>query len=139
MREHIESSLLPSAPIIYSVDLGETGKWAKLKNSSRWRDFHQYPLRVWGEDFFKEPDVILIDGRFRTACFITAYLKVTKPTIVLFDDYVNRDYYHIVEKLVKPTDFIGRMARFDLDKVATIPREHLEWIVGSYNKVAYTT
>jgi len=139
MDEYIETTTVHSKPIIYPVNVGETGKWAKPKNSLLWENFHKYPLSVWGESFFENPDVILIDGRFRVACFVTAYLKVVKPTIVLFDDYLNRDYYHIVEILVKPTEFIGRMARFDLNKLENIPREHLEWMIQYYNKVTYST
>lgn len=139
MKKYIDTKNLASKPFIYSVDVGETGKWAKPKNSLRWEEFHKYPLSVWEEVFFENPDVILIDGRFRVACFVTAYLKVVKPTIVLFDDYVGRDYYHIVERLVKPTEFIGRMARFDLSKLENVPREHLEWMIQYYGKVTYSS
>ncbi|WP_240997067.1 hypothetical protein, partial [Pseudomonas viridiflava] len=54
--------------------------------------FHTYPLKVWDEPYFEQPDVILIDGRFRIACFVTAYLRATKPMIVLFDDYLDRPH-----------------------------------------------
>lgn len=137
MQAWIASAELPSRPLIYPVDVGETGKWARPKNARAWKRFHTYPLKVWDESFFQEPDVILIDGRFRIACFVTAYLRASKPMIVLFDDYLDRPHYHVVERLLAPTEFVGRMARFDLRPLTEVPRSELTWLVASYNEVAY--
>ncbi|MBH8610374.1 O-linked N-acetylglucosamine transferase, SPINDLY family protein [Pseudomonas mohnii] len=137
MQAWIASASLPSPPVIYPIDVGETGPWARPKNARAWKKFHTYPLKVWDEPFFEQPDVILIDGRFRIACFVTAYLRATKPMIVLFDDYLDRPHYHVVERLLAPTRFVGRMARFDLRPLAEIPRSELTWLVASYNEVAY--
>lgn len=137
MQTWITTATLPSRPLIYPVDVGETGKWARPKNARHWKKFHTYPLKVWDEPFFEQPDVILIDGRFRIACFVTAYLRATKPMIVLFDDYLDRPHYHVVERLVKPTEFVGRMARFDVQPLMHLPREELTWLVASFNEVAY--
>ncbi|MBX8570483.1 peptide-binding protein [Pseudomonas cichorii] len=137
MQAYIASHTFESRPVIYPVNVGETGKWARPKNARAWKRFHTYPLKVWDEPFFQQPDVILIDGRFRIACFVTAYLRVSKPTIVLFDDYSDRPHYHVVERLLKPTEFVGRMARFDLKPLTEVPKAELTWLVGSYNEVAY--
>ncbi len=137
MRAWIANATLPSKPRIYPVDVGETGKWARPKNARHWKKFHTYPLKVWDEPYFEQPDVILIDGRFRIACFVTAYLRATKPVIVLFDDYVDRPHYHVVERLLAPTECVGRMARFDLQPLTQLPRAELTWLVASFNEVAY--
>lgn len=137
MHSWIANASLPSKPRIYPVDVGETGKWARPKNARHWKKFHTYPLKVWDEPYFEQPDVILIDGRFRIACFVTAYLRSTKPVIVLFDDYVDRPHYHVVERLLAPTEYVGRMARFDLQPLTQLPREELTWLVASFNEVAY--
>ncbi|MFJ4144120.1 tetratricopeptide repeat protein [Pseudomonas sp. NPDC089734] len=138
MQAWIAGHSFASRPVIYPINVGETGKWARPKNARAWKRFHTYPLKVWDEPFFEQPDVILIDGRFRIACFVTAYLRATKPMIVLFDDYLDRPHYHVVERLVTPTEFIGRMARFDLQPLSEVPRSELTWLVGSYNEVAYS-
>ncbi|HEX8542325.1 MAG TPA: tetratricopeptide repeat protein [Pseudomonas sp.] len=137
MQGWIAGATLSSTPVIYPIDVGETGVWARPKNARAWKKFHTYPLKVWDEPFFEQPDVILIDGRFRIACFVTAYLRASKPMIVLFDDYLDRPHYHVVERLIAPTEFIGRMARFDLQPLTEIPRSELTWLVASYNEVAY--
>ncbi|WP_162619829.1 hypothetical protein [Salinicola acroporae] len=136
MDRYIESTDLLSRPKIMHVDVGETGLWAKLKNDAKWRNFHRYPTQAWHRDDFVHPDVVLIDGRFRRACFITTFLMIEKPTIVLFDDYTDRHYYHEIERLAEPTETVGRMARFDLEP-NSLPRKHLAWILENYNKVAH--
>lgn len=139
MQTLVASSELPSPPRLYPVDVGATGAWARPRDASGWKRFHRYPLQIWDEPFFQAPDVILIDGRFRVACFVTACLRISKPTIVLFDDYLDRPHYHVVERLAKPTRHIGRMARFDVQPMTEIPRDMLTWIVSSYNEVAYAS
>ncbi|MBV0934049.1 O-linked N-acetylglucosamine transferase, SPINDLY family protein [Marinobacterium weihaiense] len=136
MRRYIAQEPHPSPAIIHSVNTGPTAAWARPVDDSGWRNFHAYPLSVWDRDDFIEPDVVLIDGRFRIACFVATFMKIKKPTIVLFDDYADRDYYHVVERLAKPVKIIGRMAHFELVPTE-IPREQLTWMIDSFNHVTY--
>lgn len=39
-------------------------------------------------------DTILIDGRFRVACVLKLYPYINKNTIIIFDDFLDRSYYH---------------------------------------------
>lgn len=39
-------------------------------------------------------DTILIDGRFRVACALKLYPYINENTIIIFDDFLNRPYYH---------------------------------------------
>ena len=41
-------------------------------------------------------DLILIDGRFRVACALKAHSVINKNCKIIFDDFLNRSYYHIV-------------------------------------------
>lgn len=136
MRHVLEQEKYPSPAIIHSVDVGETGAWARPQNDEHWREFHTYPLSVWDREDFIDPDVILIDGRFRVACFVAAVMKIRKPTTILFDDYGDRDYYHEVEKLAKPVAMIGRMAHFELTP-CEIPKSEMTWMIASFNQVTY--
>lgn len=45
----------------------------------------------------KSVDLVLIDGRFRVACALNIFNEIRDDTIVLFDDFLNRDYYHVVK------------------------------------------
>lgn len=101
-----------STAILQHVDIGETGPWGRPLNAANWRNFHRYPNSVWEEPWFRQPDVVLIDGRFRTACLATVILRTKKSVRVMFDDYGVRDKYRLVERVIKPWQMIGRMAEF---------------------------
>jgi hypothetical protein len=115
LQRKLDRAHLPSPAILYHADIGPTGKWGRPVDESSWRKFHRYPTAIWSEPFFRHPDVILIDGRFRPACFVTACLRISQPVILLFDDYVDRPSYHVVERLAKPVRLIGRMAEFRVE------------------------
>jgi hypothetical protein len=98
------------------ADIGPTGKWGRPVNHKAWGRFHLYPLSVWDMPWFRHPDLILIDGRFRVGCLLTALYRIERPVTVLFDDYANRRHYvDAVETFVRPVEIVGRMARFELE------------------------
>jgi hypothetical protein len=41
-------------------------------------------------------DIVLIDGRFRVACCLKCYSIINDNCLIIFDDFLNRKYYHIV-------------------------------------------
>jgi hypothetical protein len=104
-----------SPVMMHHVDIGTTGAWGRPTDSRNFRSWPKYPLSVWDRPDFEHPDVVLVDGRFRTACFITTLLRITQPVTLLFDDYVGRRFYHGIETYAAPVAFGGRMARFDLE------------------------
>lgn len=114
LRRKIAQAKPLSQVIVQHVDIGTTGQWGRAVDDSRWHNYHHYPNGIWDAPFFRHPEVILIDGRFRTACLMTAILRITQPVIVLFDDYADRPKYQLVEQLVRPCRIIGRMAEFQL-------------------------
>jgi hypothetical protein len=112
-------------------DVGPTGDWGMPSDPGAFRKYPGYATSVWDRADFIAPDLVLVDGRFRVACFVTAFLRTTQPLRLLFDDYADRDHYHRVETLVRPTGFAGRMAIFDLQP-APLPRDALGWIAASF-------
>ena len=115
LQTRIDLANLPSPVTIQHTDIGPTGRWGRPLDDSHWHQYHHYPLRIWSEPWFRQPDLILIDGRFRAACLVAACLHVTRPTTVLFDDYTDRPAYHVVERLVKPVRTVERMAEFYIE------------------------
>lgn len=115
LQRKFDAANLPSPAIIWHADIGPTGEWGRAVNEQAWRKFHRYPTSIWAQPFFRHPDLILIDGRFRPACFVAACLRISRPVTVLFDDYTSRPAYHVVEKLAQPRYIIGRMAEFRLE------------------------
>ena len=66
----------------------------------------------------EEIDTILIDGRFRVACALSIFPYINENTLVLLDDFINRQnqfsevlkYYEIVKSVNNPSTLRkGRM------------------------------
>jgi hypothetical protein len=128
---HLSEYLAPVSDrvAVHYADIGPTGEWGTpddLRASSR---FHRYALSVWDRADFVEPDLVLIDGRFRAACLVAVLLRARRPTTVLFDDYARRRYYHGVERLARKEELIGRMARFTVTPGA-IPPDMVTTAIG---------
>lgn len=123
LQHEIDLRNLPSPALVYHVDIGPTGNWGRPLGPEAWTRFHRYPLAIWDEPFFRQPDVVLIDGRFRPACLMAVLLRTQKPVTVLFDDYTERPAYHSVEAFLKPKEMVGRMAVFNVQPRPFDPSE----------------
>ncbi len=121
----------PDAPVqVFHADIGKTGKWGWPKNERAWARFHSYPLAVWDQPWFRHPDLVLVDGRFRIGCFLATLLRIERPVTLLFDGYVDRPHYaEAVETFARPVELVGRMARFELEPVP-FPVTRLTEIAG---------
>ena len=107
--------------VIHYADIGPTGPWGAPAKAREHRKFPGYALSVWDRPDFVQPDLVLIDGRFRASCLVAVLLRATKPVTVLFDDYRKRGYYHGVERLARKEEMVGRMARFTVTPGAISP------------------
>ncbi|MEM1429989.1 MAG: hypothetical protein AAGG09_11070 [Pseudomonadota bacterium] len=100
---------------LHLVYIGPTRKWGRPSKTQaplwRWR-YKAYPTSVWNRRDLTPPDVILIDGRFRPACFLTSLLRLDRPATLLWDDYEGRPEYRVVERVLAPARMVERMAVF---------------------------
>lgn len=109
---------------VVHVDLGPVGAWGRPTTFDRRENFSQYFSAGFSEDF--QPDLILIDGRFRVACFLSCLLLAAPGTKIIFDDYPSRPYYKIVEEILLPRATNTRQALFvvpdsiDSRKISTL-------------------
>lgn len=133
MRAWFEQEQPASMPMMQHANVGSTGKWGTPKDGSAYQRYHMYPLSIWDAPEFKHPDVILVDGRFRVACALTAMLRCTKKTTLLFDDYEGRKGYHMVEEFLPKEEVVGNMARFTVGKKA-LPRAEMTRIIGMFSQ-----
>jgi len=92
------------------IDLGEVENWGRPIGYEKSYNFINYFNWIWIQDII--PDTVLIDGRFRVCCFLTSIKYANENTKIIFDDYNNRPYYHVVEKFVKKEQTCGRQALF---------------------------
>ncbi len=129
MRQWFTENPAPGAVDIIWSDVGETKEWGHPKTDAEWRRFARYPLEVWGLEEFRQPDVVLVDGRFRQGCALAASFMSAKPVDLYFDDYTRRKHYHVVEEYLGQPEITGRMAHFRVTP-QPIPPERLLQVVN---------
>ena len=100
--------------LISHVDVGECKSWGRPKSESHIKNWKNYIYKPWAIARHNklQPNLVLIDGRFRISSFFASMLFSLPETIILFDDYANRPNYHIVEEFIKPICYHGRLAEF---------------------------
>lgn len=114
------------------VDIGPLGEWGSPLTFSRRRNFRDYVASIWRHS--EKPDFVLIDGRFRIACLFVSLLNGDVGTRILFDDYLDRPKYHVVEEVLKPVQFCGRQALFV--KESELDRERLAEYAAEFMNVS---
>lgn len=115
LQKDLDSVPRRSPAIVWHVDIGPTAEWGRPVDTRHWAKFHHLPMKIWDEPFFRHPDVVLVDGRFRPACFAATCLRIDRPVRLLMDDYVGHPVYHTLERIATPVQIVGRMAIFDLE------------------------
>ncbi|KUF11458.1 hypothetical protein [Pseudoponticoccus marisrubri] len=113
---------------VVHADIGATKEWGHPVDDSAWRRFARYPLGVWSREDFRQPDVVLVDGRFRQGCALATAFLTQRPVDLFFDDYVGRKHYHKVEEILGPPQITGRMAQFRVAPTP-VPPERLAWLI----------
>lgn len=84
---------------VFYINIGDIQGLGYPKNYSQKDSFIEYFESIWR--YTNKPDFVLIDGRFRVACFLTSLVFSDPGTKILFDDY-DREYYHVIEEIIFP-------------------------------------
>ncbi len=103
-----------SEVIFLYTDIGPTREWGLPVDDAGWKNYPGYALDAWTECRSRglQPDLILIDGRFRVACCLATLLFAKPGARILFDDYLDRPDLMEVERFVKPESTFDRVAEF---------------------------
>ncbi len=115
------------------VDLGKVKSWGFPKDYKKRNYFSEYTNWIWTQTV--SPDVILIDGRFRVCCLFTSLKFAKEGAIILFDDYLNRPNYHIVENYLSIHEKYGRQVAFKVPKKKEIDYEMIEKEIINFRHV----
>ena len=115
------------------IDVGRVGGWGRPLGYENRDAFQEYTDHLWQQS--AKPNVVLIDGRFRVCCFLTV-LKFADPgTKILFDDYTDRPYYHLVEKYVPRLKTCGRQCLFEVPPKSDIDLDALDQDIHAFRLV----
>ena len=122
----IRQSLLScSKSLVYiqDCDIGKVAPWGVPKNNAKINDYWRYMCLPWttASTHHHVPDLILIDGRFRVASFLFSLISAVPGTPILFDDYLDRPEYFIVETFCPLKESKGRMGIFHVTKDFSLP------------------
>jgi hypothetical protein len=99
------------------VNIGLTQHWGMpvftkptRRRVRRWEEYAKAPWRYF-RTIGQQPDLILVDGRFRVACVLESLLSLSplSNTRILVDDYLGRPEYSVVERYAD-MELVGRMA-----------------------------
>jgi hypothetical protein len=117
------TNLTETELLIEHCDVGPVGDWGVPINRDKSSDFWRYTTRPWqiAKNHNFVPDTILVDGRFRVASFLYSLLSARVGTIIMFDDYLDREHYFVVENFCKLSEKYGRMGVFYVDNFYSIP------------------
>ena len=118
---------------IHYSDCGEVGAWGTPVDYSKRSNFSDYTDYIWKQA--DKPNVVLVDGRFRVCCFLTSLKYADEGTQIIFDDYTDRPYYHIVEKYVPRKREDGRQCLFIVPKKSEIDFEELDRDIAAFRHV----
>ena len=78
----------------HTFDFGEMGKWGHLKSRKKKHLWPNFALAVFSQP--QNPDLVLIDGRFRVASTLSTILNTPQDTKIMIHDFWNRPRYHIL-------------------------------------------
>lgn len=74
----------------------------------RWQAYASAPWNYF-RTIARQPDLILVDGRFRVACVLESLLNLSSQSDAEIYDYISRAHYHVAERFAD-VRLVGRMA-----------------------------
>ncbi|MFZ1988672.1 MAG: hypothetical protein WAW96_02775 [Alphaproteobacteria bacterium] len=125
VQETIQQRALPGTFVPLHVDIGIVGLWGvpvfQSPNKRRLQMWSRYWQAPWdyAETIGVQPDLVLIDGRFRVACALESIHRAKERNLViLVDDYQDRPEYAAIERFAHIIERAGRLVAFR-------PTEHM--------------
>jgi hypothetical protein len=115
------------------VDLGVVRDWGYPAGYSKRQNIKTYLNYIW--DMEDKPDLVLIDGRFRVASFLTSLRECKAGTKIIFDDYTARQEYHIVEEFIQPRQIFGLQALFEVTSKDNLDISKLDKLINKFEYV----
>jgi len=118
---------------IKHIDVGKIGDWGYPLNYNKRNSFLEYANYPWVKS--NNPDTVLIDGRFRVLCFLTCLKYSNKGVTIIFDDYIDRPHYHIVEEFVPIAKVDGRQCIFIVPEKSELPMDKINYEINKFEYV----
>lgn len=119
----VRSKLPPHSSVnILHADIGLVGPWGtptvRRASADRVRRWSKYVMAPYDSSLSTAFDLVLIDGRFRRACALESARRAAldgRDLTIVFDDYLSRPHYFVVEAWLGPARLVGRAAIFKVN------------------------
>ena len=115
------------------IDIGPVKNFGRPISYFNYKNFYEYTDYYWKKNI--QPDFILIDGRFRVCSFLSCLKYAKEGTPILFDDYTERKFYHIVEELISVHEYNENQALFVRPKKNLIDHNKLNEMIKNFRFV----
>lgn len=114
VRDRLDLPADTARRFLLHADIGPTKALGYPVSAAHWQRYRTYAMMPWTlcRQRGLVPDLVLVDGRFRVACFLASLLHARPGCAILFDDYAERPYYHTVTRFLPRPRMIDRMAEF---------------------------
>jgi hypothetical protein len=113
---------VPRAMVKY-INTGPVNPGGGPKDEMRKSKWHEYYNAIKSRHV--DPDLVLVDGRWRVACALTVTLECPSA-VVLVHDYSNRPSYHILnsyfDTIEETETLVAFRAKPDIDHVEVLQR-----------------
>jgi len=119
------------------VDIGKTGAWGspvEPVSTATQSKFPSYSSAVGSIAGKEQLDCVLVDGRFRVACFLHALKHASPSTRLAVHDYTNRQQYHLIEKYADKVEVAEEMNVFK--PKANINHDDIDRDIAEYEIVS---
>lgn len=84
---------------LFHADIGPISDWGYPTSDEYKSAYGHYHGSIWETFDGSGFDLVLVDGRFRVACFAEAIRRVRPDVLVAVHDYRSRPHYHQIEAI----------------------------------------
>lgn len=128
-----KKNITPGRANLEWIDCGPLKKWGRPTSYDLRENFIKYAKSLWINS--ESADTVLIDGRFRVLCFLNTIKYSNQGTRVIFDDYINRPHYHLIEELVSKSEICGRQCLFIVPEKTQIDLAHVDYLIEKFEYI----
>ena len=126
---------LNNTQIIY-INVGKTNSYGVPESGETFlfenNLCEEYSSQPWKLMEKKNPDLVLIDGRYRVASLLYSLINnENEKCKYIFDDYKNRAFYHIIDKYINFIEVYDNTIVFE--KKQNIDFKEIRYLIKMYN------
>ena len=116
ITERLEGPIVEGRVHCVYANVGTVDQWGSPIDTSPRAAFLRYPLQPWVQIERRElnPRLVVLDGRFRLACFVTSFFRAPLGALILINDFYSRNDYQLINHFAQESQRVGDLAVFEV-------------------------